>query len=453
MTDTIIAVATATGECSINVLRLSGPEATDIIKRAFVPHNQARFDKNLNYTAYLGNFYRDGQLIDEVLVLRMLSPSSYTGEDVYEISCHGGFWVTEQIMRCCLTLGARLAEPGEYTKRAFLNGKLDLIQAEAIVDLINARTDSAAGLALSQLKGGLSGQILVLRREVLDLLSFIEAGIDFPEDDVEDLDRDQLKGKITLTLEKMNAALEGSKTGKILREGLVTVIVGLPNVGKSSLLNALLQEERAIVTDIPGTTRDEIRESVSIGGILLQLIDTAGIRESEDAVERLGIERTWKALKKADLILLVRQAGEPLAEEEERIIKEYSERTLVLENKIDLLAEYREVPPSGQEKRIPFSVLEHSGFAELEREIKDRVYRGQPADGHPAFLSNVRQIAALERARASLGEGLAALEEGMPWDILAIDVRKSLEEISQITGDNVQEDLLDNIFSRFCIGK
>ncbi len=451
MTDTIVALATAVGECSISVIRLSGPEAGGIIAGAFQPRNRRRYEQNDNYTAYLGNFYDGEKLLDEVMIVRMFAPASYTGEDVYEISCHGGPWVTEQIIRCCLKLGARMAEAGEFTKRAFLNGKMDLVQAEAVIDLIKARTDTGAKLALLQLNGKLSEPIVEVRHEVLDILSFIEAGIDFPEDDVEDLDRAQLQEMIVKAKVTMDDLIEGSKTGKILREGLTTVIVGKPNVGKSSLLNALLKEERAIVTDIPGTTRDEIREWVSIGGILLQLIDTAGIRESQDQVERIGIERTWKAMEKADLIILVRQAGEELSEEEKEIMTNYSDQVIVLDNKSDLAAV--DIKRYDQEKWIPFSVLRHMGFDRLEQVIKKIVYNGKAMSEEAPFLSNIRQISALEKGRDSLNRALQAVELGMPWDIISIDVRQSLNEVSQITGDNVQEDLLNNIFSRFCIGK
>lgn len=459
MEDTIIALATALGEASIHILRLSGSQARKIISQCFIPHNEKRWNEEKNFTLHLGHFYSGQQLLDEVLVGRMLAPTSYTGEDVFEINCHGGLWVAEKILEECLRKGARLAEPGEFTKRAFLNGKLDLVQAEAIVDLISAKTDEAANLALSQMSGGLSEKIIELKDQVLETLAYIEAGIDFPEDDVEDLDRHDLYQRISRGLEAAEKLLQGSKTGKILREGLLTVIVGQPNVGKSSLLNALVQEERAIVTDIPGTTRDEIRESVNVGGILLQLVDTAGIRESNDPVERLGIERTWKAMEKAELILLILQAGKELSPEEAQILDRYPQQVLVLVNKMDLidnLAEIQSFMDPFLEKRItwiPFSVKQRVGFSELEREIKKRVYQGVEEKSKEPLLSNVRQISALERATDSLRSALHAVEAGMPWDLVSIDVRQALADISQMTGDNVQESLLDDIFSRFCIGK
>ena len=453
MEDTIVALATAKGETSIHVLRLSGPEAENIINKCFVPRNIERWSRRENFTLTLGVFRDENRVLDEVLIGRMLAPFSFTGEDVYEINCHGGIFVAQRILQSCLRQGARLAEPGEFSKRAFLNGKLDLIQAEAIIDLISSRTDTAADIALSQLSGGLSKAILNLREGILEVLAFIEASIDFPEDEVDELDRKTLESRVLKVLADVRRLLEGSKTGKLLRDGLLTVIVGRPNVGKSSLLNALLHEERAIVTDIPGTTRDEIRESVSVGGILLQLVDTAGICESHDLVERLGIERSWKALDTAELILLVVQANQPLTEVENYILSNHSEKVIVVVNKIDLLEENQQIylPEAGV--RIPFSVIEHIGFEDLEIEIRNRVYQGEAIGATDPLLSNVRQISYLERCFTSLEQGLLSIQQGMPWDILSIDIRQALQYVSEITGHNVQESLLEDIFSRFCIGK
>jgi tRNA modification GTPase len=457
--DTIIALATAFGEASIHVLRMSGPRSNEIIDQCFVPRHKERWEREINFTLHLGKFYSQSLLLDEVLVGRMVSPTSFTGEDIIEINCHGGLLVAQRILEECLRQGARLAEPGEFSKRAFLNGKLDLIQAEAIVDLISAKTDVSANLALNQMSGGLSRKILVLRDNILEILAFIEAGIDFPEDEVEYLDREGLLNRISRGIEQAQVLLQGSRTGKILREGMVTVIIGQPNVGKSSLLNALMQEERAIVTDIPGTTRDEIRESVNVGGILLQLIDTAGLRESKDPVERIGIERSRKAMENADLILLIIQAGHKLSFEEERILRENAKRVIVLVNKIDLLDDKESQPNNSYSDFsnvgiwIPFSVKEHIGFTELEKEIKLRVYQGEESVAKEPLLSNVRQISSLERAYASLLSAKSTVQMDMPWDIVSIDIRQALQEISQVTGDNIQENLLDDIFSRFCIGK
>lgn len=452
--DTIVAMATAMGEASIHILRLSGSKAGHIIEECFEPQNKERWLLQESFTLSLGLLRDEDRILDEVLIGRMLAPSSYTGEDVYEVNCHGGPFVAQRILEACIRHGARLAEPGEFSKRAFLNGKLDLVQAEAVIDLINSRTETSANLALSQLNGGLSNSIMFLREEILEVLAFIEAGIDFPEDDVESLDRERLQSSIKIAINHTKLLLEGSKTGKILREGLLTVIVGQPNVGKSSLLNALLNEERAIVTDIPGTTRDEIRESVSVGGILLQLVDTAGICESSDPVERLGIERAWNALTIAELILLVVQANHSLTEVEHKILNTYSDKVIVLINKIDLLEEEQDFV-TGNEKGfwIPFSVLKRRGFKELEEEIRKRVYQGEAALSKDPLISNVRQISTLVNCDSALKQALESLKLGMPWDILSIDIRRALQYVSEITGHNVQESLLEDIFSRFCIGK
>lgn len=453
MEDTIVALATAKGETSIHILRLSGSKAETIINQCFVPQNPDRWSRRENFTLTLGHFKDDNKVLDQVLVGRMMAPFSFTGEDVFEINCHGGVFVAQRILQTCLRQGAHLAGPGEFSKRAFLNGKLDLIQAESIIDLICSRTETAADLALAQLSGGLSKAILDLRESVLEILAFIEASIDFPEDEVDDMDRATLEAKVQKVIIEVQRLLEGSKTGKILRDGLQTVIVGRPNVGKSSLLNALLNEERAIVTDVPGTTRDEIRESVSVGGILLQLVDTAGICESKDVVERLGIERTWKALEKADLILLVVQANRSLNDDERYILANYTEKIILIVNKIDLFE--NELLLSFDEKLdwIPFSVFKHKGFDDLEMKIKQRVYHGEVVGISDPLLSNVRQISFLENCCNSLEQGLSSIQDGTPWDILSIDIRQALQFISEITGHNVQESLLNDIFSRFCIGK
>ena len=456
MEDTIVALATAAGEAAIHIVRLSGLRAGELIDRYFTPKNSRRWAAEQSFTLHLGTFQDANGVSDEVLIGRMNGPHSYTGENVYEIYCHGGPLVAWEILHSLIGAGARMAEAGEFTKRAFLNGKLDLIQAEAVIDLISARTEQGARLAYGQLKGVLSGEVNRLREAILEILAFIEAGIDFPEDDVEDLDREQLADMIKVAGSLAERLLAGSKTGKVIREGLATAIVGLPNVGKSSLLNALLNEERAIVTDVPGTTRDEIRESMRIGDILLQLIDTAGIRKSDDPVEKLGIERTWRALAVADLVLLVTDVNAAWTKEELEIIAEYGAKVVVLVNKTDIgeNANLDKLKETGIKPGwIKFSVVKGLGFAELEAEITKRVFHGQVVQPEDPMLSNVRQIAAVESCQGSLREALAGVKSGLPWDMISIDVRDALQEVASITGDNVQDSLLDMIFSRFCIGK
>lgn len=459
MEDTIVALATPPGQGAIHIVRLSGKQASEIVNTCFQPLDKEKWKKESSFTLHLGWFYDGNLRLDQVLVSRMKGPKSYTGEDVLEINCHGGLFLVRRIIEACLRQGAKLAGPGEFSKRAFLNGKMDLIQAEAIVDLISARTELSADLALLQLSGNLSSHVNEVRQEILDILSYIEATIDFPEDEIDSFALSDLYEKILMVKDKALEIFKGSKTGKILRDGLSTVIAGRPNVGKSSLLNALLKEERAIVTDIPGTTRDEIHEYLKIGEVLLHLIDTAGIRESEDPVEMIGIERAWKALNMADVILLLLDASElnyrRLTKEEKNILEEHANKTIVLINKIDLLPSYdfdeSFFPP--EIFALPFSVKNNVGFAELEQEILRRVFEGESTANIEPLLSNIRQIQALENCIHSLDKAMEAVYANVPFDLISIDIRSALEEISAITGHNVQEDLLKNIFTRFCIGK
>lgn len=459
MEDTIVALATPLGEGALHIIRLSGRDAGKIIEKCFAPDNINKWNQDTTYTLHLGWFFNKERKIDQVLVSRMLAPQSFTGEDVYEINCHGGMVPVRGILEACIQNGARFAEPGEFSKRAFLNGKLDLVQAEAIVDLITAKTELSADLALLQLGGKLSTSIEELRQEILDVLSYIEATIDFPEDEIDSFASTELYEKIVRTKENALDIFKGSNTGKIIREGLSTVIAGRPNVGKSSLLNALLKEERAIVTDIPGTTRDEIHEYVKIGEVLLHLIDTAGIRESSDPVELIGIERAWKALVIADVIILLLDSAElklnNLSKEEKSIIDDYGDKLIVLVNKIDTMENYKLddslFPP--ETFVLPFSVKKGIGFEELEEELLRRVFAGEAYTSSTPLLSNIRQIQALENCIHSLEKALEAVYGNVPFDLISIDIRSALEEISYITGHQIQEDLLNNIFSRFCIGK
>lgn len=463
--DTIVALATPPGEGGIHIIRLSGSEAERIINNCFQPINILRWQTQGSHTMHLGWFFAGKVKVDQVLVSRMYAPSSYTGEDIFEVNCHGGMVPVHRIMEACLQQGARLAEPGEFSKRAFLNGKMDLIQAESIIDLISSKSDLSADLALTQLDGGLSNNIQTLRQEILDILSFIEANIDFSEDEVDLLTYSQLENLIQAAYAHVSEVLAGSKTGKILRNGLATVIAGMPNVGKSSLLNALLREDRAIVSDIPGTTRDEIREYVKIGGVLLHLIDTAGIRESTDPLEMIGISRTWKAVDDSDIVLLLLDASkktEPkscgLNQDELRILKKYAEKTIIIYNKIDLLSSFNEseinVPDNIEDKVkiIPFSTLDRLGFQELEAELQRRVFADEEALVKP-MLSNLRHISEMQACLTNLEAALNSVSLKIPIDLLSIDIRAALECISRITGNDVQEDLLTNIFTRFCIGK
>lgn len=456
-----MALATPPGEGAIHLIRLNGAEAARIVAGCFEPFNRERWESGGGYTLHPGRFREGGTELDQVLIGRMPGPASFTGEDVYEINCHGGMLAAQRIIAACLRAGAAVAEPGEFTLRAFLRGKLDLVQAEAINDLIRARTEMAADLAVAQLGGVLSAAVLETRGEILDMLVNIEAGIDFPEEETDPLTRAELLHRLAVTKERALDLLAGSREGRVIREGLSTVIAGRPNVGKSSLLNALLREERSIVTDIPGTTRDEIREYVTVGGILLHLIDTAGLRASEDPVEKLGIERTWKALNLADVVILMLDARDArrheLSAEERMVVAEYAGKIVVLLNKTDILPERGgELPPELRAEGIrviPFSVKTGLGMDELALDLRGRVLAGSASVSAEPRLANVRQINALERSLRALEKAEEAMQASAPLDLISIDIREALEEISQITGDAAEEELLTEIFSRFCVGK
>ncbi len=449
--DTIAAVSTAMGEAGIGIVRVSGPEAIDIVRKVFRAKNPERFAKGLGYRLYYGQVVEpdSGSSIDEVLVSIMRGPNSFTGEDVVEINCHGGLIAQRDILALLLRLGAQLAEPGEFTKRAFLNGRLDLAQAEAVIDLIRAKTSLGASSALEQLRGRLSRETAACRNALLEVLAQIEAGIDFPEEDL-DLDSSEvLTEKLRGILSRIQELLKGSKRGKILRDGLSTAIIGRPNVGKSSLLNAFLGEERAIVTDIPGTTRDVLEEYISIKGIPLKLIDTAGIRTTEDIVERLGVDRALQALEKADLVMFVVEAGRSLTSDEKKLLHGISqERLVIVVNKIDLDPDWR---PPVDGPTFYVSALERRGINELEDGIIELASGKQSAES--AVVSNIRHINSLEGSAAKVRDAVNSLRDKVPPDLVSIDVRAAWELLGEITGETVGEDLLHEIFSRFCIGK
>lgn len=455
--DTIGAISTPIGAAGIGIIRVSGPKAVEIIDRIFInPKGKKLADARTSSLIY-GHIQVNGRNVDEVLVSVMRAPHSFTAEDVVEVNCHGGIVVLKEVLNAVIKAGVRHAEPGEFSKRAFLNGRIDLAQAESIMDLINAKTKKSMHVAVEQLEGKLSKQVSDVRTQLLEILAQIEAGIDFPEHDIEDVSRANIKEKSHLILDKLAVLIESADTGKILREGLKTVIVGKPNVGKSSLLNALLRENRAIVTDIPGTTRDVIEEIVNIKGIPLKLIDTAGIRETEDLVEKMGVERTRHVISEADLVLLVVDVSRPLDEEDMQILRlAETKKLLIIANKTDIgekinYDELEKVCPS--DKIIKTSVTRGAGLDELEDKIEQLVYTGLTSGEDDLFVTNVRHKQALENARTSMDKVIEAIEMDIPTDCLSIDLKIAWESLGEITGDTVGEDLLDEIFSRFCIGK
>lgn len=459
MDDTISAIATAPGEGGIGIVRLSGPAALVIAGKLFRGIKDRRIQAIKSYQAAYGNIVDPdtGQAVDEALVLVMRNPHSYTKEDVVEIQCHGGMVPLRRILELTVQAGARIAEPGEFTKRAFLNGRLDLSQAEAVIDVIRAKTDASLKMAVGQLNGAVSQKVQGLRQELLAMIAHLEAAIDFPEEDIDAVAVDRVQASVNQVLVTVNAMLATASTGQILREGLATVIIGKPNVGKSSLLNALSGQNRAIVTDIPGTTRDIIEEYVNIRGIPLRVLDTAGIRDTADAVEQIGVERAKASLEQADLILLVLDASTPLTTEDRQVITFLTGRKgIVLVNKSDLPAvwDIAEIQTGiGGTRIISLSIQQGSGLDRLEQAIVDMVYSGSLILGEGGIVNNVRHIMILRQAKSHLEAALATICQGMPLDCISIDIRAAWEKLGEITGDTLGEDIIDKIFSEFCIGK
>ncbi|WP_075756567.1 tRNA uridine-5-carboxymethylaminomethyl(34) synthesis GTPase MnmE [Sporomusa sphaeroides] len=457
--DTISAIATAIGEGGIGIIRISGSKAMAIAGKLFISKSGKTVDSLLSHQVMYGHIIdpASGETVDEAILLSMRAPRSYTCEDVVEIHCHGGPVPLKRILDLTLVQGARLAEPGEFTKRAFLNGRLDLAQAEAVIDIIRSKTDASLKVAVGNLSGQLSEQVRALRHAVLRMIAQLEAAIDFPEEDIEEAAAADVAQLIAEAKSRLTTLLATAQTGRILREGLATVIIGKPNVGKSSLLNALLREKRAIVTDIPGTTRDIIEEYVNIGGIPLKIIDTAGIRDTADVVEKIGVERAKALVEQADLILLLLDSSAPLSPEDRAVLELLpGKQAIVLINKSDLPArlETEEVEKyTGGRLVLKISVAREEGLAALEQAIVDMVYGGQVSPGEAAFVNNVRHSAALRAALERLNDAEATIEAGMPSDCIVVDLREAWEKLGAVTGDTVGEDIIDQIFTQFCIGK
>lgn len=454
--DTIAAISTPPGEGAIAIIRLSGPEAIQIADRIFYAKNS--LSEAESHTIHYGHIKEDGEVIEEVMVTVMRAPRTFTREDVVEINAHGGIVSVNRVLQLLLRNGANLAEPGEFTKRAFLNGRIDLSQAEAVMDLIRAKTDRAMGVAIRQMDGNLSRLIRNLRQEILDALAQVEVNIDYPEyDDVEEMTQRMLLEKTELVRASVEQLLQTASQGKILREGLATAIIGRPNVGKSSLLNQLIQEEKAIVTDIAGTTRDIIEEYVNVRGVPLRLIDTAGIRETEDIVEKIGVERSRKALADADFILLVLNQNEELTVEDEALFEALAGHNYVvvlnktdLETKLDI-NRVREL--AGENPIVSTSLVNDEGLEALEEAIKTLFFAGDIDAGDATYVSNVRHIALLHQALEALNGVTTGIQLGMPVDIVQIDMTRAWDLLGEITGDSVQDELLDQLFNQFCLGK
>ncbi|EAA0023007.1 tRNA uridine-5-carboxymethylaminomethyl(34) synthesis GTPase MnmE [Listeria monocytogenes] len=454
--DTIAAISTPPGEGAIAIIRLSGPEAIQIADRIFYAKNS--LSEAESHTIHYGHIKEDGEVIEEVMVTVMRAPRTFTREDVVEINAHGGIVSVNRVLQLLLRNGANLAEPGEFTKRAFLNGRIDLSQAEAVMDLIRAKTDRAMGVAIRQMDGNLSRLIRNLRQEILDALAQVEVNIDYPEyDDVEEMTQRMLLEKTELVRASVEQLLRTASQGKILREGLATAIIGRPNVGKSSLLNQLIQEEKAIVTDIAGTTRDIIEEYVNVRGVPLRLIDTAGIRETEDIVEKIGVERSRKALADADFILLVLNQNEELTVEDEALFEAaVGHNYVVVLNKTDLETKLdinRVCELAGENPIVSTSLVNDEGLEALEEAIKTLFFAGDIDAGDATYVSNVRHIALLHQALEALNGVTTGIQLGMPVDIVQIDMTRAWDLLGEITGDSVQDELLDQLFNQFCLGK
>lgn len=458
LTDTIAAVATTMGQSSVGIVRVSGSHAISIVDKIYLsPKRNALKSFNANTINY-GYIVDDGKVIDEVLVSIFKGPKSYTGEDVVEINCHGGRIPIKNTMELVLREGARLAEPGEFTKRAFLNGRIDISQAEAIMDIIAAKTDLSLDVATKQVLGKLSEKIKEVNDIIISGLAYIEATIDYPDEIFEDPHVDKLKNGLLEVIHRIERLLETSKTGKILREGIKTTIVGKPNVGKSSLLNKLLNSQRAIVTDIPGTTRDILEEQISIKGIPMVLIDTAGIRETEDVVEKIGVERSKMAVEESDLVLFVLDGSRNWDNYDQQIFDILLNRNvIVVINKRDLsevLSTEEVARRTGIKEVLEISVQDELSLDKLEEAIVNSYELGNfKGFSDDILISNIRHEQALKDALKSVNDAIYNIDLGLPLDIIAIDLREVWENLGKITGESLNKGLIDEIFSRFCLGK
>lgn len=456
--DTITSISTPMGEGAIGIVRLSGPQAIEIGDILY--KGKKKLSEVETHTINYGHIIdpETNETVEEVMVSVLRAPKTFTREDIIEINCHGGILTINRILELTMTYGARMAEPGEYTKRAFLNGRIDLSQAEAVMDFIRSKTDRASKVAMNQIEGRLSDLIKKQRQSILEILAQVEVNIDYPEyDDVEDATTDFLLEQSKRIKEEINQLLETGAQGKIMREGLSTVIVGRPNVGKSSMLNNLIKDNKAIVTEVAGTTRDVLEEYVNVRGVPLRLVDTAGIRDTEDIVEKIGVERSRKALSEADLILFVLNNNEPLTEDDQTLFEVIkNEDVIVIINKTDLeqrldVSELREM--IGDMPLIQTSMLKQEGIDELEIQIKDLFFGGEVQNQDMTYVSNSRHISLLKQARQSIQDAIDAAESGIPMDMVQIDLTRTWEILGEIIGESASDELIDQLFSQFCLGK
>lgn len=456
-TDTIAAIATAMSSSGIGIIRISGEDAFSIVDKIYKSKSgMKKISQCDSHTIHYGYIYDGDDVIDEVMVLLMRAPHSYTMEDSIEIDCHGGVYVMKRILETVIKYGARPAEPGEFTKRAFLNGRIDLTQAESVIDVINSKNEFALQSSLYQLKGTVRDDIRGIREKVIHEIAFIESALDDPEH----ISLDGYAQQLSLIVEDLigiiQSLLNSSDNGRMLKEGIQTVIVGKPNAGKSSLLNILVGEDRAIVTEIAGTTRDVLEEQISLGGITLNMIDTAGIRETSDIVERIGVEKAKEYLLKADLVLYVIDGSVPLDDSDFAIMELlHDKKVIILLNKSDLncVVKEQDVKDYLDKIMINFSAYKHDGVVELENSIKDMFFQGDITFNDELYITNVRQKSSLQDALTSLQLVIKSIENDMPEDFYSIDLMNAYESLGNIIGESVEDDLVNEIFSKFCMGK
>lgn len=456
--DTIAAISTAIGEAGIGIVRMSGEDAVEIADKVFRGVSKKTIDESENRKFLYGHIIDEkSDVIDEVLVVKMKGPHSYTAEDVVEIHCHGGIISVRRILNLLLTKGARLAQRGEFTKRGFLNGRIDLSQAEAVIDLIKSKTENSFDISLRQLEGSISKEMDKIHHDVVGMQALIVANIDFPEDEIVEATYAGLRETAEKVLREMNRILNNSQKARLLRDGINTVILGKPNVGKSSLLNGMLRYERAIVTDIPGTTRDIIEDYVNLNGVLLKITDTAGIRQTEDTVEKIGVEIARKKLEEADLVIALFDTSKEFTPEDREIVQLIQgKKSIILMNKEDLEAKVTKEQIDvlvGNRHYLRLSVQNPKEIEKVEQEIEELFFQGELIQKDELYITNLRHIDALNKAKSCMEEVLQDIEQQVFLDLLEVNLETVLEEISKITGEITTEDVLDRVFAEFCIGK
>ncbi len=454
--DTIAAISTPRGEGGISIIRISGSESLNILEKIFSPKKNISVKNLKNYGIHYGYIKQRENIVDEVLVSIMKAPNTYTREDIVEINCHGGYLITEKILELVLSSGARLAEVGEFTRRAFFHGRIDLTQAEAVMDIIHGKTEKSLSVSMNQLRGDLKEKILSLKKAILDLAAHINVVLDYPEEGIEEPIPENLLNNLRQVSIEIQELISSYQKGKMIKEGVKTVIIGKPNVGKSSLLNSILREERAIVTQVAGTTRDVIEEVINIKGIPLILVDTAGIRDTTDFVENIGVMKSKEFLQKADLVLFVLDASQELSKEDREIYISLQENQKVIGilNKTDLEKKIQVSSLSKIKHWIEVSAMKCIGIEEMEERIYQYILQEKVEENsQKLILTNIRHKAALEKTNGAIKNIFSTVEQRLPMDLMAVDIKEALDSLSEITGEISTEDVLDHIFHNFCVGK